>query len=60
MAQILGPGGLSHKAGHAWETFRYACDNTGRTVRLCVMLLVSGVASVSPFLILALLRGYLG
>jgi hypothetical protein len=47
-------------ARHKWGTIRYAIDDTGRTVRLCVILvfLAAGTA-VAPVLII-LLRGHSG
>jgi hypothetical protein len=47
-------------ARQKWKTIRYALDDTRRTVRFCVILLTMGVASVVPFLIIVMVRGYFG
>ena len=60
MTPTPGPGVLSQMAGQAWETIRTALDDNGRTTRLCVILLVRGIAVAAPFLVLALFRGNLG
>ena len=60
MSLIPGPGVLSQMAGQAWETIRSALDDNKRTARLCLILLVRGIAGVCPFLILALLHVHLG
>jgi hypothetical protein len=53
--------GGTHRTGeNKWETIRYALDQTSRTIRLCVILLVSSAATAVPFLILALTRRWLG
>jgi hypothetical protein len=43
-----------------WVTISYALDNTGRTVRLCAILLTMGIASIAPFLMMALVRTHIG
>jgi hypothetical protein len=59
MSLIPADGGL-HRAGvHAWETIRYALDSNARTVRLCVILLTLGITSAVPFLIMAVVHGWL-
>jgi hypothetical protein len=46
---------------HAWAAVvRDAITSTGRTVRLCVILLMMGLSSVTPFLIVALVHYSLG
>jgi hypothetical protein len=51
-------------ARQRWKTIRYALDDTGKTVRLCVIILTASVASVVasavPFLIFVLVHGWLG
>jgi hypothetical protein len=58
---LVPPGGGLHKTcTHGWgETVRYALDDTARTVRLCVILIVMGSASAGAFLIMLLVHGLL-
>jgi len=53
-------GGLRRAEAHGWETIRYALDSNARTMRLCVILLTLGITSTVPFLIMAVVRGWLG
>ena len=58
---LVSRGSGTHRAGEIkWETIRYALDQTSRTIRLCVILIVSSAATAAPFLILALARRWLG
>ena len=51
----------AHQAwAHAWETIRYAIDDNARTIRLCVILLMLGLAGITPLLVLALAHHVLG
>jgi hypothetical protein len=52
MSVIPGGAGSHHAGRHKWETIRYALDDTGRTVRLCVILLTMSLACCTPFLIM--------
>jgi hypothetical protein len=56
MSVIPGGAGSHHAGRHKWETIRYALDDTGRTVRLCVILLTMSLACCTPFLIMTLAR----
>jgi hypothetical protein len=60
MSLIPADGGLRRAGAHGWETIRYALDSNARTVRLCVILLTLGITSTVPFLIMAVVRGWLG
>lgn len=52
--------GIHHVARPMWETVRYALDDTPRTIRLCVILLTIGIATIAPSLIVALICGWVG
>ena len=41
---VPAPGGRRHVSGR-WETIRYAIGSNARTIRLCVICLVSGPAA---------------
>jgi hypothetical protein len=43
---------------HRWQTIRHAIDDTHRTIRLCVIFLVTGFAPVPSIAIALLLRHY--
>jgi len=43
---------------HRWQTIRHAIDATDRTIRLCVIFLVTGFAPVPSVAIALLLRHY--
>jgi hypothetical protein len=45
---VPAPGGTHQAWAHAWETIRYAINDTARTVRLCVILLVLGLRALPP------------
>jgi hypothetical protein len=57
---LIRTGAGLHRAGEQrWRTIRYALDDTGRTIRLCAILLAAALASVLPLLVVALLQLYL-
>jgi hypothetical protein len=61
MSLILQGGGEAHRTGlHKWETIGDAQRDTGRTIRLCVILLVMGLATSVPLVIMALVHVWLG
>ncbi len=60
MTPTPGPGVLSQMVGQSWETIRSALDKNDRTARLCLILLVRGIATATPILVIALLHGHLG
>ena len=58
---LIPPDAGTHRAGqHKWETIRYALDNNGRTIRLCIILLTMSAVTCIPFLIMTLAHGWLG
>lgn len=58
---LIPPGaGIQRQGREMWETVRAAQDDTGRTVRLCVILLVMSLATSLPFLVIALTHVWRG
>ena len=64
MSLIPNGAGLHQDCWHKWGTIRYALDKTSRTIRLCVILLVSSAATVitagGTLLVVAVVHGWLG
>jgi hypothetical protein len=57
---LIRPGDRLQRQGpEMWATVRDAQGDTGRTVRLCVILLVMSLATSAPVLIVALAHGWL-
>jgi hypothetical protein len=55
-----GGGGPRPTRMRKWDVINRAIDDPGRTIRLCLVLLAAGIASAAPFLIAALIHGWLG
>ena len=43
-----------------WDTIYYAIGDTGRTIRLCAVLLAISISCIPPLLIMVLIHGWLG
>jgi len=57
----LVPAGRGDHQGcqYRWQAIMHAIDDTGRTIRLCAIVFMSGLALVLPVVITLLLRHYL-
>jgi len=59
MSLVAAGRGDHHGCVYRWQTIRRAIDDTSRTIRLCAIFLVTGLAPAPSIVIVLLLRHYL-
>jgi hypothetical protein len=60
MSLVPDTGGIHRAARDKWQTIQYALDDTGRTIRLCAILLTMSIACGTPFVVMLLARHWMG